>query len=140
MPVEPVVEPVVENTESTLPQPTAPFASPRPTNLGENALHPVDITDTAAPADAAAPSLSGFNTPAEPSVAPLPVDSVDTTAPVSGLGFEATPVTPAPSVDVTPSTTPETPVMPSVTPDLTSPIEEKKDETTPPVSPTTPAV
>jgi CheY-like chemotaxis protein len=31
-------------TESTLPQPTAPFSSPRPTNLGERVIQPVDDT------------------------------------------------------------------------------------------------
>lgn len=125
-------------TDSTLPEPTAPFSSPRPANLGENALQPTDGATSSTP-DLSAPA--SLETPSADSSAPA-----DSTAPATGgLGFDtpnldasAAPAgEPAPLVGTFPPATPETP---STTPDLTPPSEENKDDSTPPVTPATPAV
>lgn len=84
----PVIEPVVPLTpavdasaeapvvESTLPQPTAPFSSPRPANLGEQVIHPDEAPVVeAAPADIpATPELSVVDTP-------TPAPEADTATP-----------------------------------------------------------
>lgn len=120
------IKPVSEAApaESSLPQPTAPFSSPRPTNLGEDALKPEG--DTAEPAPEA---------PATP-----PADEKDTELTSSGLGFEkkpaeSTPVVGAPSPSVEPTSsvaTPETPESPEA-----APAEEKPADpsATPPAAP-----
>jgi len=65
----PVTEPEVTDTtptlapapeESSLPQPTAPFSSPRPTNLGEQVVHPDDaLASVTASETPATPELPG---------------------------------------------------------------------------------
>ncbi len=42
-------------SESTLPQPTAPFSSPRPANLGERVVQPLEDSSIAAPVEPSAP-------------------------------------------------------------------------------------
>lgn len=72
----------VKPLESTLPQPTAPFSSPRPTNLGEEVLHSTDTSD----------ALAGPDTP------PIaPTEPVAAVAPVEPAAVEplTTPETPA---------------------------------------------
>jgi CheY-like chemotaxis protein len=97
--------------ESTLPQPTAPFSSPRPSNLGEQVVHPGGEGSEVAPA--ASPDLSSeLSAPAEPVVA----NQVDDAAPLES---------PAP---VTPEIT-----APVVTP----PVQEISGLSTP-VAPETP--
>lgn len=91
----------VKPLESTLPQPTAPFSSPRPANLGEEVLNSTDTSDAlanpdtapVAPAEPAAPA-----TPVEPAVVE-PLTPPETPAgddpAVGGLNFDAvTPVEP----------------------------------------------
>jgi CheY-like chemotaxis protein len=97
--------------ESTLPQPTAPFSSPRPSNLGEQVVHPGSEVSEVAPA--ASPDLnSELSAPTEPVVA----SQVDEAAPLES---------PAP---VTPEIT-----APVVTP----PVEEISGLSTP-IAPETP--
>lgn len=89
-PVSPIAEPAEPTLpESSLPQPTAPFSSPRPANLGEQALHPEEATTespsvdtTAAPADplTSVPTTDTNTAPAEvqpdvPVAAPAPENS-----------------------------------------------------------------
>lgn len=156
----PVVEPTPAAEESALPQPTAPFSSPRPANLGESVIHPLDATAATPSLDTTTPpAITGLSTPAsEPapldasaSPAPASVNSADISGPVAGgLGFD-TPKTddnaapavgePTPSTDPAPVSPLEAPAPLDTTGGLTPPAEEKKDDSTvPPASPTTPAV
>lgn len=109
-----------------LPQPTAPFSSARPTNLGERVIHPITPQDGQKPdlgslidqelGNAAAPTTPGpqaFTPP--PSTSPQPVAPPQSTMPTppstpapqapapaepSGISFEETPRTAAPSTGV----------------------------------------
>lgn len=112
--------------ESALPEPTAPFSSPRPANLGENALSPETPEAPAAPSDLSAPEAAPVADLSSPVDAQAPADTN------TGLGFEATPVNPVmPSVDPSPAVSPESPATPEVTP----PSEENKDSTPPTIGP-----
>lgn len=136
----------VEPLESSLPQPTAPFSSDRPNNLGENVLQPSDNVDTPAPEVTAEPIA-----PVEPVVTPLvdtpQSDDKDAELTNGGLGFDngPTPVEPAPILD-TPETTevsaPEVSPVAPVAPEVpsTNPIVENttEEQTTPTVGPATP--
>jgi CheY-like chemotaxis protein len=109
----PVIEPVVPltpapdaatetpATESTLPQPTAPFSSPRPANLGEQVIHPDDAPAAdAAPADMpVVPELPVVDTPA-----PLPEADAATLDPVAPAPLEPATddSTPVPATPTTP--------------------------------------
>jgi CheY-like chemotaxis protein len=119
----PVIEPVVvasdtaADTASTLPQPTAPFSSPRPTNLGEQVVHPEG--EIAAPA--ADPVVPTDTPAAEPSAA----------AP-GGLVIEPLPS----SADLTITPAVEPVATPAADPALatpTDPAAPASDSTTPPV-------
>lgn len=72
---------------STLPQPTAPFSSPRPASLGDRVIHPIDRPDTPrqdvgslieqelasnTPSIASAPDTNPTYTPPEPPTPPAP--------------------------------------------------------------------
>ena len=90
----------VKPLDSTLPQPTAPFSSPRPANLGEGVLHPADTSDadTSLGADTAplapvdvAPVVEPV-TPAVDSVTASETPATDTPA-LGGLNFDAAPST-----------------------------------------------
>lgn len=59
----------VQPLESTLPQPTAPFSSPRPANLGEEVLNSTETSDALAGPDTAPVA------PSEPAAAVAPVES-----------------------------------------------------------------
>lgn len=141
----------VKPLESTLPQPTAPFSSPRPVNLGEEALHPADsaaptVTTGSAPEvpatdpDTAAPAL----VPAEPATAPASENEVDLTASnANGLGFDLDPK-PAGGATGADTATPtdaasSVPETPDTTLNVTPPSDENKDQTPPAVGPATPA-
>ena len=95
--------------ESTLPEPTAPFSSQRPTNLGENAMNPTDpttpVTDNGG---AVVPPEVPAMPPVEPPVMP-----------------------PAPEVPEVPAA-PEAPVVP---PAPGVPGEEQQPPAVPPVPP-----
>lgn len=88
-PATPIAEPASAPTEmpapqpTTLPQPTAPFSSPKPDNLGERVINPIENTsqepsvaskiedELAATASSDTPVAPvSFSTPSEPSVAP----------------------------------------------------------------------
>jgi DNA-binding response OmpR family regulator len=107
----PVVEPVVvpgttpesSSTESTLPQPTAPFSSERPANLGEEIVHPEDTPATPVePAtETPAPAVDVTAEPAatvEPVVPPVPASESEPLA--------ITPVEPVVSPPVDPPADP----------------------------------
>lgn len=117
----PVIEPVVPTAvpeaepaeitadpapiaESTLPQPTAPFSSPRPANLGEQVVHPDD-----APADAAP----------EAAPADIPVATEPATEPQEAYPLTATPETDAAADPAAPA--PVEPVAEGSTPAPTDP-------------------
>lgn len=78
--------------ESTLPQPTAPFSSPRPTNLGENAMNPTDSTNPVSDNGGAPvpPADNGGVPPVTPPVEP------PAAPPVPEAPAPETPVPPAP--------------------------------------------
>ena len=166
-PEPPVVTPVAasDSTDNSLPQPTAPFSGQRPTNLGEEVLHPEEtstsvpttVTDTSAALEA--PVSTGLNATPDAtleSTAPTSstndnVASPEPSATAGGLGFDTpkvdeTTVTTsvAPVPETTAPSTPETPsTLDAALSDLTAAAQpEKKDDTssTPPASPTTPAV
>ncbi len=144
------------DTENSLPQPTAPFSSPRPANLGESVIHPEETVSTDASTAPEAP------VEAEPVVSPeesdqlhselqatsdpvatqvdTPVDDNDETStveppvgtPVSsdgGLGLNLDPQpTETPAPEPSPLDTPATPLV-SETPTEGAPVvDEHKDE------------
>ncbi len=79
--------------ESTLPEPTAPFSSPRPTNLGENAMNPTDSTNPV-------PDNSGAPVPpaGDGGVPPVPPVEPPVAPPVPEAPAPEAPVPPAPGV------------------------------------------
>ncbi len=104
---------------SSLPQPTAPFSTARPTNLGERVIHPLQPSETDTQDMAAlisqelsnhvdvAPSFAPNPTPIapQPIASPVPVDpqpalvgAQPPTPPLPGISFEETPRPVAPSV------------------------------------------
>ncbi len=133
-PMTPVSAPVQPTMNSTLPQPTAPFSTTRPANLGDRVIHPLEnpapqkdfasmmageLTSTPpAPAAPAAPSapqqIVVTQAPAPQSVPITPPAQATPPAPVappvpSGLNFEETPrqeteAPPAPTPPVPPQT------------------------------------
>ena len=121
-PVEPPV-PTPAEPESTLPQPTAPFSSTRPTNLGEQVVHPETTIEP----------------PAEPAAEPETPATPEPTPAVEPLNNLASP-DPASSVEPAPESTvePLAPAEPVVTPAPEPPAEPAEPET-PAVSPETPA-
>lgn len=119
--------------EDTLPQPTAPFTSPRPANLGERLIQPLSpegdtpSVDTASPvAQDAAPT---FETPIEPQA-----DTANA-FPTADTGFDATP-----AVDAAPSIEPVEPATAVPSPEgvdpFTAPADDQQTNTpqTPPPS------
>ena len=140
-------QPTITGTEeSSLPQPTAPFSSPRPATLGENIVQPV--TDTT-PAE---PVVSPETIAQELQASPEPITSQVDDAPL-------TPSTPSATDTLTSSVQPpaapavdlEAPVVPGATPPTVTPADlsaapadatDKKDDslTPPTVPPTTPAL
>ena len=130
--------------DSGLPQPTAPFTSPRPTNLGERSIQPLEPTEESSgvTAEEIARELQASADPVtsqvdqEISDADVANDSTATTdsapdfsTPAPVAPQDSTP-TPTPAVDPFTPTTPTTPVSP----------QQQTDETagTQPVNPSTP--
>lgn len=115
-------------TETSLPQPTAPFASPRPTNLGERVIQPLDsapLTPTPA-ADPLSPEtiaqeLQAATEPAAPVAEPFTAPAETTAEPV------AEPTAPA-NDDSAPA-----PADP-----FASPVAPSDDQTQPPAAPAAP--
>ncbi len=113
----------VQPLDSSLPQPTAPFSSPRPANLGEEVLHSSDSADATSGPDTApvAPVVEPVTlTPSEPaSVEPVtsPETSATDVPSVGGLNFDST----------SPSTT------------IVTPLSEQTPAVEAPVSPVEPA-
>ncbi len=140
LPPTPVIEPVVVSApapepESSLPQPTAPFSSPRPSNLGEQVVGADPITvepapeapvvDTAPEAPVVAPLSDGSDlTPA--SETPVPVSQSTSGLVIEPLVIPATEPAVAPLGD------------PAVAEQLIAPTPEQNPETPAPVPGTTP--
>ncbi len=128
---EPVIEPVVSApaetepvTESSLPQPTAPFSSPRPANLGEQVVQESEAP-APAPVDTATPVEEPIVPLDAPEIAPAPVPAPPGN-PAGGLVIQplSEQVAPAPAAEpvpseqpaVAPTPAPTTPPAPGVTP------------------------
>ncbi len=123
----PVIEPVVSAptetepvAESSLPQPTAPFSSPRPANLGEQVVQDAEV-----PAPVAAPVEEPIVPLDAPELAPAPVPAPPGN-PAGGLVIQplSEQVAPTPVADpavgeqpaATPAPAPVTPPAPGATP------------------------
>lgn len=137
-------------TESTLPQPTAPFSSPRPANLGEQVVSPIspDLGGTPAP-EVAAPEVADTSSVATELTATAdPVNTqVDSAMPTSDDsavpggdaslgGVSPTPVVDGPAAPAVPA--PEASAIeipaPSVAPEFPA-ATPSDDTTTPPATP-----
>lgn len=129
-PEEPKIE-APAPVESSLPQPTAPFSSPRPATLGENIVNPT--TDTAeTPAPVSTEESEQLHNELQATSEPI-TTQVDA------------PEAPLDDADTTPSiqppvgeTLPTTPDLSAPTVDPTAPAEENKDNSAGPVSSSTP--
>ncbi|MFZ1243176.1 MAG: response regulator [Candidatus Saccharimonas sp.] len=102
------------NTEPTLPQPTAPFSTPRPASLGDRVIHPLSHEGpTRDFGSMMAQELSTTPTPTTPVAPQTPATPASPLEPRPNLGFAApqpAPIAPpTPPVSVT-SPTPPTPV------------------------------
>jgi CheY-like chemotaxis protein len=118
LPPQPVDD--VKSEESTLPQPTAPFSSPRPTNLGEEVLESAEKPEEEL-------SVAPEQINAELSATAEPVSNSQVDEAISDKDIEATEGKPAnepvaPAVDpIAPSVSPAAPASddkPPVTPGL----------------------
>lgn len=125
----------VKPLESSLPQPTAPFSSDRPTNLGENVLQSSDNIDAPVlevPVESASP--------AEPATIPTvdttQTDTKDVELTSSGLDFENGPVPTIISPEPTDVSMPDTAPLTSVAPATTSMAPANEDTTEAPATPT----
>ena len=110
MPTMPTSGMIPPKQESSLPEPTAPFSTPRPANLGDRVIHPLEkqendgpniatqlarelgINDTPAPVVSPAPAPAP-NMPQAP-IPPPPAPSAPTSD--HSLQFEETPLPPPP--------------------------------------------
>lgn len=90
---------------STMPQPTAPFSTPRPGNLADRVIHPLERPETTGPgiAEQITQELSGTPvapfTPPVPSAPQMPVTSPQTTpyAPTAPVDAQQVPTPQAPT-------------------------------------------
>lgn len=131
-------------TISSLPEPTAPFSSPRPANLGERLIQPLETPSQPTVTDE--DIARELNAPVEPAVAATPVASTPEVAPIA-------PVIPqAPAIDLAAAGAPPTsaddvlpPSQPvdSLAPQATS-VQASDDQQTPqsptPQTPSNPAI
>jgi CheY-like chemotaxis protein len=101
-------------SESVLPQPTAPFSSPRPTNLGERVIHPLGDQDQDTPTEAIPADVSD-QIAKELQASAEPVTSSQVDEAISDADVE--PVLPSESAPAFDAPAPELPESP-VTPDL----------------------
>lgn len=133
----PVIEPIVSEptevevapaVESSLPQPTAPFSSPRPANLGEQVVQDAEVPVGAPEPVEAAPVEEPIVPLDAPELAPAPVPA-PAGNPAGGLVIQplSEQLSPAPVADpavaeqlgtapATPPAAPSTPPTPGVTP------------------------
>lgn len=129
-PVAPVTPPAAlpapEETPAApaLPQPTAPFSTPRPTGLGDRIINPIEAPAPSGPAmtDLMSQELSDTPTDTTEPVAPSTPEVVD-------VAPEVPPAAPAP------------PTMPTAPAETTTPPEHGlsfEETPTPPVTPATP--
>jgi len=140
-PVEPVapVAPVSDSSEagplppqpteveSTLPQPTAPFSSPAPTNLGEQVVHPDVAASDAAPAETVGLGSDATSSEQVNTEMTAPAEPVSTQVDAPELNSVSAPATDAvvpPVVDPLAPAAPAAPEVPS-----------SSDDTTPPAAP-----
>lgn len=115
---EPAPAPAVEAPApqpTTLPQPTAPFSSPKPDNLGERVINPIENTsqepsvaskindELAASASSDAPVAPvSFSAPSESPVAPTPMPTITTDDSVQSTSDDDTVTAPEPVAEPTP--------------------------------------
>jgi len=136
---------VVGTEESTLPQPTAPFSSPRPATLGENIVQP------AADATPAEPVVSPETIAQELQASPEPVTSQVDDAPLTPSPSATDTLTSSVQPPAAPAVDLEAPAVPGTTPPAVTPADlsaapadpaDKKDDglTPPTVPPATPAL
>ncbi len=159
LPPQPVVE--ADESESTLPQPTAPFTSPRPANLGERVIQPPESTeDAGATAEAIARELQASaepvaNTQVDEAISDtdvandtspanefvIPQPTADAATPVSEPA--PAPAFPDPSYSVNLEATPEPvalePLAPTIPAEEIAPASLPTEEPTDPTSPAAPA-
>lgn len=129
-PVAPVFRPAPPQPatpQPPLPQPTAPFSTPRPSNLGDRIIHP--LTSSEPPKDFAGMMEDELSTHAGPTAAPLttPAPFPAVPAPDAPVADSATslppppPTPPSPPISAAPPTSglsfEETPVVPTSTPE-----------------------
>lgn len=110
-PVAPSTPPAPASKEGNLPQPTAPFSTNRPSNLGDRVIHPIDGAHSNKPDfgnlmaeelnSSTAPSVAPTPTPVAPTASTPPVSSIPTpqpnTPPAPAITFEETPMPPKPA-------------------------------------------
>lgn len=109
----PVPTPPAQEEESSLPQPTAPFSSPRPATLGERVINPIDTSDAQTVTSSIASQIEHeLKAPTDP-VASTQVDDNAPLSPVADPNAFAQPAAaPAPSFDQAPQQSESAPESP----------------------------
>lgn len=99
-PVAPEAPTAPTPPESSLPQPTAPFSSPRPATLGERVINPIDDAEPTVSSSVKSQIEQELQAPTEP-VASTQVDDELAAAPAASTPVVdlSTPADPAPSSD-----------------------------------------
>lgn len=128
-------------TETSLPQPTAPFASPRPATLGERVIQPLDApAEPVVSAEAIAQELQASAEPVTNSQVDEVISDKDVEAPVAEAGLGTAPsVDPAPAAPVTDTAPPAgSAVNPEPTSTVDSSVPGESDKPTAPTAPAAP--
>jgi CheY-like chemotaxis protein len=105
-------------SESVLPQPTAPFSSPRPTNLGERMIHPLgdqDVATEAMPTDVSDQIAKELQASAEPVTSSQVDDAISDADVESAPSLDAAPALDTPAAPQLPEL-PESPATPDLPP------------------------
>lgn len=106
-PVTPIA-PAATSTPSGLPQPTAPFSTTRPANLGDRIIHPIERPETEGPniADRISNELNAILTPPAPMAPPVSIPVTSEPAPVAPPVPQPQPIAPTPAMPVAPAPEP----------------------------------
>jgi hypothetical protein len=119
----PAFQPAVSNSNSSMPQPTAPFSTTRPANLGERIIHPISqpanpSQDISSLMDQELNNTTPQQPPAAPAMPPLPPTPPTPTVPQQNIPLP-------PSDQNAPGPQPATPPMdPSADQDIDIGFEE----------------